>query len=198
MARKTKKRKTIMVSSSVYGQEDLLNQIYASLTNLGYEVWMSHKGTIPINAQESSLDNCLRAVQNCDFFLGIITPIYGTTKGKDGQISATHEEMRKAIELDKPRWFLVDEHVKFVRELFKKIHILKKTTKARKTRKYRLERSKIILDTKLFNLKSIDLYEEVLQCNRTTSGQTEVKWVQPYSRVEEALLYVTSQFKGQK
>ena len=84
-----------------------------------------------------------------------------------------------------------------IRELLKKIHILKKT-KARKTRKYRLDRSKIILDTKLFSMKSIDLYEEVLQCSRNPSGLTEVKWVQPYSKVEEALLYVTSQFKALK
>ena len=185
---------TIMVSSAVRGQEELLKQIYASLTNLGYEVWMSYMGTLPTNAKESSLDNCLRAVENCDFFLGIITPIYGTTKGKDGKISATHEEIRKAIELDKPRWFIVDEHVKFVREILKKIYIFKKI-KTKKTRKFRLERSKIILDTKLFNIKSIDLYEEVLQYSRTPSGQTEVKWVQPYSKNEEALLYVTSQFK---
>ncbi len=36
----------VMVSSTVYGIEELLNRVYALLTAFGYEVWMSHKGTV--------------------------------------------------------------------------------------------------------------------------------------------------------
>lgn len=39
-----RKRIVIMVSSTVYGIEELLERVYAILTNFGYEVWMSHKG----------------------------------------------------------------------------------------------------------------------------------------------------------
>ena len=39
---------TIMVSSTVYGIEELLDRIYTLLTAFGYEVWMSHKGTVPV------------------------------------------------------------------------------------------------------------------------------------------------------
>ncbi|HAR64127.1 MAG: hypothetical protein DKM50_05500 [Candidatus Margulisiibacteriota bacterium] len=40
------KKMTVLVSSSVYGIEELLERIYSILTSFGYEVWMSHKGTI--------------------------------------------------------------------------------------------------------------------------------------------------------
>jgi hypothetical protein len=51
-------RPIVMVSSSVYGQEELLERIYSLLTSFGYEVWMSHKGTIPTNSDESSIESC--------------------------------------------------------------------------------------------------------------------------------------------
>ena len=44
---KPNRKLTIMVSSTVYGIEELLDRVYTLLTAYGYEVWMSHKGTIP-------------------------------------------------------------------------------------------------------------------------------------------------------
>ncbi len=43
-------RPTILVSSTVYGIEELLDRIYMVLTTFGYEVWMSHKGTLPVRS----------------------------------------------------------------------------------------------------------------------------------------------------
>lgn len=67
------KRLIIMVSSTVYGEEELLDRIYTLLTGFGYEVWMSHKGTIPVSSQQTAFESCLAAVEQCDLFLGIIT-----------------------------------------------------------------------------------------------------------------------------
>ena len=188
MAWKTKKRKTIMVSSSVYGQEELLKRIFDLLTQFGYEVWMSYKGTIPTHAHENSLDSCIRAVENCDLFLGIVTPHYGTTKGTNGKISATHEEMRKAIDFDKPRWFLVDEHVIFTRRLLNNLSLSKSPRK-------KLKRSDFELDMKgQFDLQSIDLYEEVTQKYVDRMGQIKVKWVQTFEESEDAIQFVIAQF----
>lgn len=39
-----KKKLIVMVSSTVYGIEELLQRIYAILTRFGHGVWMSHKG----------------------------------------------------------------------------------------------------------------------------------------------------------
>jgi hypothetical protein len=115
-----KNKLVIMVSSTVYGIEELLDRIYTLLTTFGYEVWMSHKGTMPVQSNLSAFENCLRAVERCDLFLGLITQYYGS--GKDSSdISITHQEFRKAVELNKPRWLLSHDYVVFARSLLKNL-----------------------------------------------------------------------------
>src|ERR1051325_434003 len=87
----------IMVSSTVYGIEELLDRIYTLLTTFGYEVWMSHKGTVPVFSNRSAFENCLVATEKCDLFLGLITPYYGSGK-EEGGLSITHRELQRAIE----------------------------------------------------------------------------------------------------
>ena len=55
----SKKRPIIMVSSTVYGIEELLDRIYTILTAFGYDVWMSHKGTLPIFSSNTAFENCI-------------------------------------------------------------------------------------------------------------------------------------------
>jgi len=52
------KKLTIMVSSTVYGIEELLDRIYTLLTAFGYEVWISHKGTVPVVSNRTAFENC--------------------------------------------------------------------------------------------------------------------------------------------
>ena len=40
-----KRKLILLVSSAVYGFEELLDRIYTELVGFDYEVWMSHKGT---------------------------------------------------------------------------------------------------------------------------------------------------------
>ena len=47
----------VMVSSTVYGIEELLDRVYAILTNFGYEVWMSHKGTVPVLPNKTAMNS---------------------------------------------------------------------------------------------------------------------------------------------
>jgi hypothetical protein len=68
---KTTDRLTILVSSTVYGVEELLDRVYVVLTQYGYDVWMSHKGTMPVLPDRSNFENCLAAVEACGLFLGI-------------------------------------------------------------------------------------------------------------------------------
>ena len=89
-----------MVGSTVYGFENELYQVVALLQTLGYEVLNSHVGTIKVNPKLSNLENCLNAVDECDLFLGIIRPYYGT--GNIGEKNITFEEIKRAIELKKP------------------------------------------------------------------------------------------------
>jgi len=39
-------KSTIMVSSTVYGSEEMLDQVYAALHSYGYKVWMSRAGRL--------------------------------------------------------------------------------------------------------------------------------------------------------
>ena len=145
------KRPIIMVSSTVYGIEELLNRIYGLLTAMGYEVWMSYKGTMPVNSNYTAFENCINAVKKCDLFLGIVTASYGS--GKDGsEISITHKEILEAIKLKKPRWVLVHSNVVFARRLL--IDLGYKT---------KVERDKLELKkkaTSIEDMRVIDMYED--------------------------------------
>ena len=76
MQKKKDGKVKIMVGSTVYGFEDQLSQIVAQLIRLGYDVICSHYGTIKVNPSLSNLDNCIKAVEECDRFLGIIRPYW--------------------------------------------------------------------------------------------------------------------------
>jgi len=68
----------LMVASTVYHFEDQLRQICAVLTGFGYEVLNSHIGTIQVHPGRSNQENCVAAASECDAFLGIIRPFYGS------------------------------------------------------------------------------------------------------------------------
>ena len=104
-----KKKLKIMLSSTVYNSKTEIEQIYASLTGYGYEVLCSHMGTVYNVPGKSPEESCLLAVEQCDFFFGIIYPFYGS--------GITHKEFLKAIELNKPRGFLAHHDVAFARQL---------------------------------------------------------------------------------
>lgn len=107
----------IMISSSVYGFEVEIKQIATLLRTLGYEVMNSYCNTIPVSPKKSNLENCIDAVEKCDLFLGFIRTNCGT--GNIGDKNITFEEFKKAIELDKPYWFMVEKDVVFGRRLFR-------------------------------------------------------------------------------
>jgi hypothetical protein len=111
-----------VVASTVYGYEDQLNQVCGLFEQMGYQPISSHYKTMPADPSKSNLENCLTAVENCDAFFGILRPFYGS--GIIGDTSITHEEMKKAIELKKPRWFVVHRDIRVARELFKQYRYL--------------------------------------------------------------------------
>lgn len=188
MSGKSSKRK-VMVSSTVYGNEELLDRVYALLVSFGYEVWMSHKGTCPVRSDLTAFDNCLRAVEKCDLFLGIITTSYGSGRdtGNPSGKSITHREILKAIELKKPRWLLAHEHVVFARALLNNLGY--KGEKGRK--KLNLKKNQVFTD-----LRILDLYEEAtLEVpDGMPLGERQGNWVQKFGNMEDGSRFVTSQF----
>lgn len=177
-------RLLIMVSSTVYGIEDLLEQIYGVLNGLGYEVWMSYKGTVPVDPHKSNFENCLSSVDKCDLFLALITTSYGS--GKDGnQLSITHQELLRAIERNKLRWFLAHEHVAFARQLLKQFRFKEDGSP---NENFVFRPTKVLDD-----IRAIDMYEAAIRQGVPLSERTG-NWVQPYFRHEDALQFVSSQF----
>ena len=113
---------------------------------------MSHKGTVPVFSNKTTIDNCIAAVNNYDLFLGLINPNYGSVNDDEG-ISITHQELRKAIELKKPRWLLVHDHVVFARLLLRYLGY------DDQEKRDELSLSK---NTILDDLRVIDMYEEAM------------------------------------
>jgi len=177
------KKLTIMVSSTVYGIEELLDRIYTLLTEFGYEVWMSHKGTVPVFSNCSALENCIAATEKCDLFLGLITPHYGSGKDDKG-LSFTHQELLKAIELNKPRWLLAHEYIVFARSLL--INLGYNGKNGRK--KLVLNKNPIIDD-----LRVIDMYEDAIFSQKPLR-EKQGNWVQKFGSPDDAALFATAQF----
>lgn len=176
----------ILVSSSVYDKEDMLNQVFATLDNLGYEVWMSEKGTLPVDSALSNFENCLKAVESCDLFLGIISGYYGSGKKRRGK-SITHQELARAVQLEKQRWFLVDHDVLVVRNFAKSIFELEKREKMKICSKLKLRQHDPISDMRVLNM-----YDEA---TRTRVGLNKRKgnWAQHFRSTGDVLRFIASQ-----
>ncbi len=179
-----KKKLVIMVSSTVYGIEELLERIYAILTTFGYEVWMSHKGTVPVISTKSAFENCLYAVEKCDLFLNIITTHYGSGRANSTDISITHQELLRAIELNKPRWILAHDQVVFARSLLSNLGYSNPSLRS----KLNLKRNQIIDD-----LRVIDMYEAAIR-QEVMIEDRKGNWVQKFVTSDDAQLYASAQF----
>lgn len=182
----TKKKKlTLFVSSTVYDNEKLLDQLYPILTGFGYKVWMSRKGTVPVNPGETTFQSCLRAVEQCDLFLGIITPSYGSGK-ETGKLSITHQEIKRAIELDKPRWWVAHSEVIFARRL---LNDLGYVTSAQRGNLKLKPGAKSITD-----LRVIDMYEDAIRHEEPDLAMRTSNWVHEFNSDNDVLLFVQEQF----
>jgi hypothetical protein len=211
-----RQRLKIMVSSSVHGFEDQLTQIGALLQGrgYGYEVVNSYLGTVQVAPGQHNFDACIQAVQDCDLFLGIIRGKYGSgvfshTGLAEGEIAVTHREMRRAIQADKPRWFLVHDEVNVARQLLKPLlplfgcktydelqqHFRHQQEGAQPpARRYPFQDNPILDD-----LRILDLYEETLLVQSGTPLlQRHNNWNQTYQDQTALLRFLKTQFQDQK
>lgn len=184
------RRPIIMVSSTVDGIEDLLEQIFAILS-VEFTVWMSYKGTVPVDPKKANFENCLDAVRECDMFLGILTTRYGS--GKDGsEPSITHQEVREALKRDIPRWFLAHRDVELaydlVRNLGHRIPAGISDLNARMERLRKAGRHPVIDDYRV-----LEMYAEVIQAKKALS-ERRGNWAQPFATDADGRVFVVAQF----
>lgn len=175
----------ILLSSTVYGKETLIDQAYAMLKRYGYKVWNSHVGTLPIMPGANTYDTCIAAVEQCDLFIGLISPNYGTGTDGAGGDSITHRELTRAIELGKPRFMLAHEQVVLARRLL--IDVGFDTAEKRKV--LPLKRSGSVIN----DVRLIEMYEAATQEGVPIAERTD-NWVQKYRNDADVLLFVEEQF----
>jgi hypothetical protein len=163
----------------------------AQLQQLKYTVLNSHNGSIKVNPKLSNLDNCLNAVEECDLFLGIIRPYYGT--GNIGDKNITFEEIKKAIELKKPYWFLVHRDVTFGRLLLGKLKLKKGDRILSKEDDDHKDYSLVVDRNKFFDARTIDIYDYIIE-NHIPVTLRNGNWAQEFYRLDEMMTYIITQF----
>jgi hypothetical protein len=174
----------IMVASTVYNFEDNISTICAELSTMGYYVLNSHIGSLKVSPFNSNLENCLNAVRECDVFLGIIRPFYGS--GNIDELNITFEEIKLAMELNKPYWFLVHRDVVFARQLKKHLYFFDELGNERKDVK--------IKKSSVFDERTLDIYDHVIKEGSPIATRTG-NWAQEFYRLDEALVYIKAQYE---
>lgn len=179
----------VMISSSVYGSQSLLRQTYATLRGFGYDVICSPTGTLSVNPTRPNLDNCLRAVEECDVFIGVIRPIYGSGRDSKKDKSITHFELEKAIALNRPRWILAHSSVVKMRSLVR--HVFYNKDGSRNAQEFKE------LKGEFDDPRVIEMYELAADSNSKKPWSQRVNhWVHEYHYDFEALDYISAQFSN--
>ena len=173
----------IMIASSVYLFEDQLKQICGLFEQKGYRPINSHYKTMPADPSKSNLENCLEAVRNCDVLFGIIRPFYGT--GIIGKTSITHEEMKLAITLKKPHWFVAHRDIRVARALLKQ-YMFHNNGTVNKDFKYE---STSLLD----DIRVIDMYNNTIQ-EHIPPEQRIGHWTDEYFDLDDIIKVIQTQF----
>ena len=177
----------IMIASSVYGFEDQIKFVCGLFEQLGnYHPVNSQYKTLPTDPSKSNLENCLDAVRHCDCIFGIIRPEYGT--GIIGETSITHKEMKLAIELKKPRWFVAHRDVRVARVLLYQYM-------------YNEDKSKneafVYKPTKLLDdIRILDLYNDTIQ-NAVPIEQRIGHWTEEYFDLDDIKKVIHTQFRDE-
>tara|TARA_R110002051_G_C8725131_1_gene497229 strand:+ start:804 stop:1397 length:594 start_codon:yes stop_codon:yes gene_type:complete len=173
----------IMIASSVYGYEDQINQICGIFEQMGYQPISSHYKTMLVNPALSNMQNCLNAVDGCDIFFGILRPVYGS--GVIGATSITHEEMKRAITLKKPHWFIAHRDIRVARTLLKQFRFNEDKTK---NAGFKYKSTKILDD-----IRVIDMYEDTIQ-NDIDPEERVGHWTDEFFDINDIIKVIQTQF----
>lgn len=176
----TRPKLKIMVSSTVYHFKTELEQLCSALQGYKYHVLNSHIGTIYVPPGTSPQDACLAAVDECDFFFGIILPFYSS--------GITHQEFQRAIALNKPRGFLAHHDVAFTRQLLHQF--MYDAAGARST--FSLAKKTPVMD----DLRVIDMYNEAVGDGLPLNRRL---WAQEFYKFPlDGMPFVDTQFGDEK
>jgi hypothetical protein len=173
----------IMVSSAVYGFENQIEQICTVINSYSnskykYKVLNNHIGTVPPIPGLNNAQSCLRAVEDCDYFLGVILPRYGS--------GITHDEFNRAIELDKPRGYLSHYNIRIARDLLAQ-YMYVDIKKREKNPAFIYNPSPALQDVRV-----IDMYNEAIRDGEPLEDR---KWAQEFGHNNgDSLVFIDALF----
>lgn len=179
----------VFVASTVYNFQSNLDRIYNLLDGFGYDVLMSHKGTIPLDSSKSAAKICTDGVEICDIFLGFIRPDYGSSVLEKGGDSITHMEFKTAMKRDVPRFVLCDYRVTFTRSLFKDSYIIENSTQKK------INFENIAFQNKVMDTRCVVMYNEAIKDKERPASKRTGNWVQEYYDYDAIKMHLESQFK---
>jgi hypothetical protein len=180
----------VFVASTVYDFEYVLRLVYELLDSYGYDVFMSHMGTIFLDSSKSNLENCIHAVNECDIFIGFIRPDYGSGVLEKGGKSITHIEFETANKREIPRFVLADYRVVFTRSLFRDSFVVEDSTAKR------IDFDQISFENnKVMDTRCIRMYNEAIKDKEKPASKRSGNWVQEYINYDDIKMHLESQFK---
>jgi len=180
----------VFIASTVYNFEFNLTKIYELLDGHGYDVCMSHKGSIFLDSKLSNLKNCTNAVEECDIFVGFIRPNYGSGVLERGGKSITHYEFETAFNREIPRFVLADYRIPFTRELFKGAFVIEEKSQ----KKINFDDISF-QDNNVMDTRCVMMYNEAIKDKEKPASKRTGNWVQPFVNLEDIVLHLDTQFK---
>lgn len=187
---KNKDNLNLMIASTVYGFEDQLSKMINDIKLKGFNVLNSFHGSIKVNPKLSNLENCLQAVDDTDWIMGIVRPYYGT--GNINEKNITFEEIKQSIKLQKPRWFFIHRDVVFAKKILNKIEVNKKILGKNESAK--TQNHNKLLSNPFIHIQAIDLYNYVIKNHEKDLKLRNGNWAQEFYDFSEALIYIQVQF----
>ena len=179
----------MFVSSTVYDFEPQLDVVYSLLDGYGYDVLMSHKGTVPLDSKLSNVENCLKGVEECDVFLGFIRPLIGTGVLDRSQPSITEQEFEVAYRVNMPRFVLADYRVVFARQFLSMMKIPVAEVP------YVVTKGDNERPNRVVHAACIDMYNAAIKNNEFPLTSRKGNWVQEYKNQQDILMHLEAQFK---
>lgn len=187
----------VFVSSTVYDFENQLHQVYALLDGMGYDVFMSKEGTVPVNSRLNTFVNCEKGVEECDVFVGFVRPLLGSGIYDKDVPSVTEREFDVAFRRGMVRFILADFKVEFAHQFLNLINKNPDFIPAAKRNEENINgvQTLVIKANKLVHPQCVELYRKAIQCNEKDFEKRIGNWVQPYKDVEDILRHLEAQFR---
>ncbi|MBI1321947.1 DUF4062 domain-containing protein [bacterium] len=91
-------RPKVFISSTVFDFRDLRSSLKFWLEELGYTVFLSENNDFPVQADLNSYENCLRAIDESDYFILLVGGRVGGMYDEQNKTSITQAEYRRAYD----------------------------------------------------------------------------------------------------